>query len=188
MDPAHIPGRGVARPHQNCSRQGRRGQTYFLVRTITAEISAISTAPSKNSAAVSWERCSSLSPTFSTFPPTFSPDFIRSSTFCPTFFSRMLRMVSLGCKSILPWAKRLQQAKPKRQAMRRDERFMVVLFCPRTRRIASENDGAAQDVDLHIGGERLLPTSIAGRLCQTPARSLAFHRRSEEHTSELQSL
>lgn len=23
--------------------------------------------------------------------------------------------------------------------MRRDERFMVVLFCPRTRRIASEN-------------------------------------------------
>ena len=112
---------------------------YFLVRTITAEISAISTAPSKNSAAVSWERCSSLSPTFSTFPPIFSPDFIRSSTVCPTFFSRMLRIVSLGWRSILPWAERLEQAKARRQAMRREERFMVVLFCPRNGRMASEN-------------------------------------------------
>jgi hypothetical protein len=47
-------------------------------------------------------------------------------------------MVSLVCKSILPWAKRLPQAKTRREAMRIDGRFMVVLFCPRTGRIASE--------------------------------------------------
>ena len=47
-------------------------------------------------------------------------------------------MVSLVCKSILLWAKRLPQAKTRMQTMRRDKRFIVVLFCPRTGWIASE--------------------------------------------------
>lgn len=47
---------------RRCAAEQNRGfpritaQAYFLVRTITAEMSEISTAPSKNSAAVSCER------------------------------------------------------------------------------------------------------------------------------------
>src|SRR5438067_5069330 len=45
----------------------------FLVRTTTAEISAASITASKKSAPVNCERWTSLSPTFSIFPPIFSP-------------------------------------------------------------------------------------------------------------------
>jgi len=100
----------------------------FLVRTTTAEISAASITASKKSAPVNCERWTSLSPTFSIFPPIFSPDFIRSSTTCPTFFWRIPRIVSPVCRSIVPWAKRSQQANARMKAMRSEEHFISLLL------------------------------------------------------------
>ncbi|MFL6540150.1 MAG: PKD domain-containing protein [Chthoniobacterales bacterium] len=53
---------------------------YFFARTTTAEMSSITTTALKYSAPVSCERCASLSFTFSSLPPIFSPEDIRSST------------------------------------------------------------------------------------------------------------
>src|SRR5437763_14611232 len=78
---------------------------YLLfVRTMTAATTEVSTAESKNSAPLSWDRCTSLSPTFSTFPAVFSPHFIRSSTVCPMFLGRTLLIVSQAGRSLLDGA------------------------------------------------------------------------------------
>jgi hypothetical protein len=75
---------------------------------------------------------------FFDFPTIFSPDFIRSSTVWPVHRCRIVRMVSLGCNSILLWANKSEQTKARATVSRSDRRFMIGLFCPRTAPIASE--------------------------------------------------
>ena len=66
-----------------------------------------------------------LLPSLSTFPPIFSPDLKRSSRVWPTF-SRMSRIESLSCRSILPCAKRAAQLR-QRIAKRDKDNFISVV-------------------------------------------------------------
>jgi hypothetical protein len=85
------------------------GRYLPATRTTTAEMSFTSTKASKYSAPVRDERCTMLSVTCATLPPSFSPDRRCSSTDLPALLWMILSTVAFGCRPAFSWASKLEQ-------------------------------------------------------------------------------